>query len=227
MDDRVHPQREGTRQSSTVLDANGYIEKHEFTTGSAESLKALQEEWVFYTPAILYLHGRVNDAPLADFINSDSPGAHFCFKKFDYAMFRGLSSRDGDSAWNYVLWAMRKPYWDRFVNWMLSIGLTYADTKTAARIGLQELQVLDPVAYGRTKEVSTLDIYSFGLTSNVSQVALSPSTDVLLSPPGLHVALPKEDMTVFAASLFSGRNPLNDVSNHRREKKERPDARKA
>jgi len=74
MDGVVVPHKEGlVSKGVAVLDENGFIQKYEFNVGQARNLIGFESEFVFFTPAILYLHGGFRDAPFADLMYRSGP----------------------------------------------------------------------------------------------------------------------------------------------------------
>lgn len=209
------PATEGVVAVDTVLSAAGFIEKHPLRIGPAKSLRDLEPEYAFFTPAVLYLYGGFRDAPLADFVHGN-PGAQFFYHKFPRAMFRGLDARsNGDTAWNYVLWAVRRDYWAAFAAWMVGTTLTYAEDKMVIRVAEQAVVVTDPLGdplgyypAGPAK----VTVAAFGLYGSRFVIAIAPDAD----KPRVHVGDPAPDMAVFAAALYGGDNPLDAVSAARR-----------
>jgi hypothetical protein len=52
---------------------------------------------------------------------------------------------DGDSAWNAVLWAVYRPYYELLIDFLTSVCFIDHNAKRVLRIGYQELRVIDPL----------------------------------------------------------------------------------
>lgn len=210
---------EGLAAGDSVLDANGRLRKYEFKPGRARSLAELAGDYAFFTPAVLYLHGRFRDAPLADFVYTVAPDCKFYYKKFRRALFRGLDAPNGDVDWNFALWAVPRHHWDAFSAWMVGITLTYEDTREVAGIGEQILEVADPIA----AELATVwhpgtpavTVAAFGINGSRFRAGFVPGENVLMDPPRLEFFRPEGGMKVFADALYTGSNPLDARAYHR------------
>lgn len=217
MDDPTKPKEEGTRYLGPPVDMMGVVEKHPLQVGNAESLSVMQEEYAFFTPAVLYLHARFTDGPLIDAMWEMRETIKIYHKKFDRPIFRGLETRDGNKDWNHVLWAVERPYWQFLHNFIASLTLSNADTKTIIRVGGQDIQVYDPLAADRAKIVTvdlpTLVITAYGINGNKHMAGLVPGLTPL-APPVLRFFPPQEDIRVFAEAYYAGKNPLNERSNY-------------
>jgi hypothetical protein len=223
------PDPEGTRFVGPPVDQFGRLEKYELRVGNAESLVAMQEQYVFFTPAVLYLHARLTDAPLIDAVCEFRQNIKFYHKKFNQPIFRGLHTRNGNVDWNHVLWAVEREYWHFVFNFIASLTLSNATTKTLVRVGGQTLLITDPLAADRQGTGSPiilprLEISAFGINGNTFQAGLVAGLREQ-DPPVLRFFPPGEDMKVFAAAYYSGHNPLNVRANFLAEQKLKEDNR--
>jgi hypothetical protein len=199
-------------KGTSVLDANGFISKKELQVGQARSLQGFEQSHVFFTPAILYLHGNFHDAPLADLFYATGKDIEFFYKKFSKPIFRGLNApSNGDVAWNYVLWAVRSEYWKLVSDWLVSITLAYSESNAMAGIGEQMLDIVDPLAESTTvinpSQLRRLTVYAFGL--NGSAFCAYFTQDTVTSRPTLRLDVPASAMKVFADAYYNGINPVD------------------
>ncbi len=220
MDGVLEPTPEGFEATDSVLDADGFIKKYPLRLGNAKSLLEMSDEYTFFTPAILYLHGRFRDAPLADFTYMLAPDCKFYFHRFAKPIFRGLVAlSNGNADWNYVLWAVPKQHWDALAAWLVSVTLTYEDEKMVAGIGEQELRIVDPLAVDKNviwhNGIPTMTVYAFGINSSRCQAGLAVSPSIITEPPRLVLKEPDDGMKVFATALYDGRNPLDAKAYHK------------
>lgn len=199
------------------VDARGVVRKYHFTVGPAESLAAFQEEWAFFTPAVMYLRGGFEDAYLIDYMYELQEEVRFCFHKFDRPLFDGLFTPTGDADWNYVLWALRREYWDGFVDFVCSISVADVDAKHVWRYGLQEVDVVDPVALSGRAVITApplLRVGAFGIYGSRNRLYFrrSPSP---FGAPRLASSQPHHEDVVFAKAYFEGRNPISAKERYR------------
>lgn len=230
MSDILMPHQEGmVSRGTSVLDANGFIKKHELRLGQANTLQGFDEDFAFFTPAILYLHGGFRDSPLADLILMTGTDVNFYYRKFNRPIFRGLEARsNGDPAWNFVLWAVRREHWQTVADWLVSITLTYSETGEVAGIGEQPLQIVDPLAVDRVvfyaNKLPTLSISAFGLNGSRFRSYFKPGDNMLMDQPSLVFDRPAEEMQVFASALYGGGNPVDAKAFHVWQKKLKEEA---
>lgn len=229
MDDPLKPALEGLVESDTVLDENGFIDKYELKTGNAKALAELLDDYAFFTPAALYLHGRFRDAPLADFIYMVAPDCRFYYKKFRHQIFRGLETKNRDPDWNYVLWAVERRHMEQFSAWMVSLTLTYEDDKSVAGVGEQQFQIVDPLAAERASMwhpgLGTVPVTTFGLNGSRFKAGFVAGESKLLDPPTLGFFVPDAEMREFRKALYGGANPVDARALHRQQTSRKEDGR--
>lgn len=218
MDGVLKPQAEGLTPDGTVLDENGFIPKYELPCGQAKALVEMADEYVFFTPALLYLYARFHDAPLADFVIMVRPSCKFYYKKFDRPVFKGLEARSNkDPAWNFALWAVKREHWPMLCDWLVSLTLTNVDTKTVCGIGEQRLKVIDPLAADKTSvwhdRMPRIEITAFGINGNKYRAALAEGRGPY-DPPVLSFDQPDKAMLAFATALYGGGNPVDARTLH-------------
>jgi hypothetical protein len=206
------PDPEDVKFVGPVVDQLGVMQKHPLQVGNAESLLAMSAEYVFFTPAVLYLHAGFTDVPLIDAVYELREDFKLYHKKFNNQIFHGLHTADGNKDWNYVLWAVETPYWDYLFKFIASLTLTRTDLGVLIRVGGQELQILDPLAVDRQKIVSNnlpmLKVHAFGVNGNTFRAGLAHGRR-FFQQPSLLFFPPEEDIKVFAEAYFRGKNPIN------------------
>lgn len=209
MDEKMPPPvPESGRFVGPMTDERGIVRKHKLPLGKAESLAALLDEYVFFTPASMYLHGRFFDGPLIDMmweVQRDIPLYHY---KFNRQLFYGLEAKDGDPAWNYVLWAVRPDDFDAVRKFILSVTLSWANEKRIICYGEQAFRVLDPLVVAKPligTEMPTIPISAFGVNGNRMRTAFSLDEDI----PRLKRLPPDIEMVVCGDAVFGGENPCN------------------
>lgn len=194
------------------VDAHGVVEKEELRIGQAESLKAMGDEFVFFTPAILYRFGVISDAPLIDFLTEYGKYCLFYYKLFDYALFAGLEFPDGDACWNRALWAVHKEHWAPFVDFMTSMAVSVRELEALHLIGMQTVRIMDPVVVVRSGAwalTESVDIHAFGVMSNRCCVAFDLQTRPLWAAPVVKQFSPMPEVEIFRRSWLLGHNPTD------------------
>lgn len=218
----MEPAKEGTRFEGPALNDNGFIDKYPLHVGQAESLAALTEEWAFFTPASMYLHGSFMDGPLVDFCWERSINARFYHRKFQRSIFRGLEASDGDADWNNVLWAIAKEHAEPFYQFLLSVTMSFTDEKWYVQFAQQDFKIVDPLALEKATVLRTdlpkLSVSAFCVNSNKVRTVFDVAADPLRYPPRLCRIRPDPEVVVAANALYEGKNPLNAKLNYRNEK---------
>lgn len=223
MDGTLKPHQESVVSVGTpALDDDSFIKKHEFKTGPFRILGPFAQEYAFFTPAILYLYGGFRDAPLADLAYMTGIETKFYYRKFEKRIFDGLDApSNGNTDWNFVLWAVRKEHWTLVSDWLVSITLTYAELGEVAGIGQQEFDVVDPLAADRSAVyhdgLPRIRVAAFGLNGSRFRAYLRTDASPLQVRPRLAFDNAAADMKVFASALYGGNNPIDAKAAFRRQ----------
>lgn len=215
----VKPWGESLAYKGPTCDPLGRVRKYPLRTGSAESLAALQREYRFFTPAILYRLAVINDQPLADLMWELGRDVPVYFKKFPWRLFRGLELPDGDADWNHVLWAVRADTdWGPLADFYCSLAVRNHERDETYRVGLQEVEVVDPLALERHglagAAPATVVVSAFGVSATRFLAAFRAEGDPLMDPPRLCEWPPEATQQVFSAALLRGDNPHRAVEEY-------------
>lgn len=194
------------------LDAKGVLPKRPLRLGTAESL-AVMDGFVFFSPAILYIHGALKDAMLLDFIRNNGTDVPLFFHRFGSPVFGGLQAKTGDVGWNHGLMALAAENWEAFSGFMTSITVVHRDTKQVIRYALQELTIVDPLAREKHQILDgspvPLTIGMFGLDGAQCRIAMTQPDVKTYDLPRLKVHPPTAEMKAYAKAYFAGANPLH------------------
>lgn len=179
--------------------------------GNPPALSAFPE-WVWYTPAPLFLWGGLGHKILSEM--QTSLGLEYYQATFNTQIFSGLDW-NGDSFWNHTLWAVEQTQWSKFKTELL--GVTNVDIEQAivVKYGLQELTIYDPIASQNnpivTTETPRADIFAFGVMSNKSTVAFDTNSG-LVSHPGVYTLAPDPAFVTMAAKVLADQTELGGVA---------------
>ena len=187
--------------------------KLEMSFGAAVMLAPFTGQYQFFTPALLYLHGRFHDAPLIDFTEESKIDPIYLHKRFQNRIFSGMDC-GSDPAWNYVLWAIPRYHWPAFEAFMLSLALYCPETENVYRVGSQDLSIVDPLAADKKLLAPRLDIVVFGVNGNRECVAVTrPKSGVVIGGlPRVRRYPPQARTTAFASALFAKEDPVAAVA---------------
>lgn len=198
---------ESPRAGRTV-DMEGRVDKNEMRLGRTPLLANTLNDLVWFTPAILYLHGAFQDRFLLDFAASFPQGddVFYGFYRFDRALFAGLGAPDGDEEWNHVLFCVEKHFWEDFKKFMVTIVLQHSPKNWHAEIVHQRMEIPDPKGYGDPKN-GMCEVHAFGMNG----------TDGILVLNYLHFPLrpkftafaPRASIQAFNAAIAAGVNPVD------------------
>ncbi len=201
--DRHKPFNEGLQYLMTLVAAQRQLPKKELRLGRAESLAALTSEYAFFTPAVLYLNGIVNDDPLLDFQMEYGRVVPFYYCKLAQPFFRGLEATDGDRDWNHALWALDLCHWPAFKKFYSAIVIFNEQKHWIYEVGVQELEVADRLS---TKG-GVVKVTAFGINGNHVKVGFEVYADPWQQPPWARRFAPNRDVAVYADALKAGVNP--------------------
>lgn len=201
----------GVTYKGPPVDHRGILRKYSLPVGKSESLRAMQSEYMFFTPALLYLHGGFTDALWVEYMHLMQQDVKLHFRRFDSPIFRGLTHRH-DRDWNHVVWAVHSEFWQSLADFLCTATLADRERHTVVRYGLQEFSVADPLAVDRGCIVGpttpVLTMFAFGIYGNREKIAFDFAANPFLRLPHV-VRLPADsDMQVFADAFFTGQNPL-------------------
>lgn len=222
----VEPLPEKTEFIGPALNDNGTLQKFELAVGSARSLTDLSE-YVFFTPAVLYLWGDFYDGPLLDFMWERRENVKLYYKIFRCPVFRGLCTPGGPKEWNHVLWAVRRDQWQPLCDFLLTISLSFSEEKRLVRYGERSVRIDDPLAVDASALIGgcfpRVSVTAFGVISSQGQVVLKEPTvsaySAEASLPGVVFLPPSAEAQVEARALYGGYNPLDARLRLRTEKK--------
>lgn len=189
---------------------------HHQKVSQAASLKDLEEEYVFFTHAILFTHADFDRDPVYDFVTSasanlagDCPPFHITFPN---AVFQGLDL-DGDPAWNFRVIAAPRSYWPRLDSWLGSLTGVDRDKKLWQQVISQILPVPDGLALARAAILPIpcpmVDVVVFGFSGNQKLVAMEPARNPPIDLPKVVVHPPEEIALRHARALFGEQNPFS------------------
>lgn len=113
---------------------------------NADRLSYFKDDWVFFSPALLYLFGHFHDAPLLEFLNlEEARGAVIGHHRFRKPIFLNMLNDRSDDAWNYVLWGVPRPYFRVLDDVVLSTCMYDPNLKSVCRVGAQDIEIIDPL----------------------------------------------------------------------------------
>lgn len=203
--------KEGVTFKTPETDYGGRLQKSELPLGRAVSLTELAQDYAFFTPAILYLHGLMTDDPLVDFLYSYQQNVEFYFHKFNRRIFAGLEAKDGDGDWNYAIWAVRREHWEAFKSFYLTVAVAVPESNYVNKIGRQVLHVLDPLAVDKTSIITgrfpIVEIDAFGIDGSLYRLAFEEGINPLTNIPRLRKYPPTQTMVAYAKAFYKGENP--------------------
>lgn len=113
----------------------------------ATTLRDLLGEYVFYTPALIYLTLPLVRDPFYDWCDSlDETVVPLEFVS-DTALFFGLYRQDqyGTQQWNNRVLAMPRQHWDSYHQFMLTVAFHGKGSRKLARVRSREVEIVDPL----------------------------------------------------------------------------------
>lgn len=207
------PRKEGKRYHGPAL-SNGRVPKSELPIGHAQALGDLEAEFAFFTLAPVYLRSPFHETILGDFMIERGHDVPIYWRRFTRPIFRGLATGPDqrDVAWNYVLMAVDRPYWEHLAGFLVNTVLASTESKFYLGIGEQTLTIVDPLAYERSgiwrPDLPQIQITAFGVNGARATWAMDLPEDPTKGLPTLKT-FPPDPLTVVAAKAYlTGGDPV-------------------
>lgn len=198
--------------AAQIVSAQESVPKPPLPVGRVNVLQQLSSDFVFFSPAPLYLQGLIGgDQPWVDFCREFGFDIPFFHHKFNRPVFRHLIARDGDTAWNHVLWAVPRFAWDAFKVYVGSLTFIKDNLQELHVVVVQEIAASDPLARDNsvlTSDLPRMPIYFFGLTgTNTTCAAVREDhTEVVVGWGG-----PSKQADKMRNNILEGKPPLMEL----------------
>lgn len=202
--------------AAQIVSAQESVRKPFLPVGKANVLQQLSTDFVFFSPAALYLQGFIGgDQPWVDFCREFQFDIPFFHYKFNRPIFRYLDARDGDKDWNHVLWAVPRFAWNAFKIYVGSLTFIKDSLQDLHVVIVQEVLTADPLARDYDILNDTLPlipIYFFGLTgTNITCAAVREErTEVIVGWGG-----PSRHAEQMRNNVLDGKPPLLELTRGR------------
>lgn len=213
------------------------VERVQARVSAAATLKELDKEFAFYTPALVYTDIRLNGVdPYADFLNDRDGEVDSISIKFNMQIFDGMEV-GSDGEWNHVLFGIDRSAWPDLAAFMGRIGFVDRDYNIVYRIRMQELDIPDPLFFDRAAvlpdKCPMVTIAAFVLDTSEGCTYLSTPKVVLERPAVVRTKNAFDDTVSFAKELLSGSSnpdpygtknadPIKELEDRVRDEREQP-----
>lgn len=186
------------------------VPKYKIQFSNVKRLSNLSQ-YVWYTPAPIYLWGRYTDINLSDIMAEYELKIYWY--RFNRPIFKGLELNQ-DPAWNHTLWAADKETWAKLTNGILESVQFDVEAKKLYNYALQELVIMDPLQMDQsgivTKQTDQLKIHAFCPITNKNQIAFSPNRKNFIELPHICSIKPTKRSLYLATRLFENPNLTQD-----------------
>jgi hypothetical protein len=201
------PIRQGITSAATSI-AKEKFQPHALKFSQAATLAELCLEYVFYTPALIYMKVRLMGRdPFAQFIQEYQREVIPVSMRFNKPIFSGLSL-GGDTSWNNVLFGMEVSHWDAFVAFMGTMAFLDRDLGFMARVRTKTFMIADPLYFEKAialpREMPVVPINVFCLDTNKGCAWIEPGVHPLLDLPELKTTAKVFDDTALFAKAVMG-----------------------
>lgn len=151
---------------------DAYFEKTKLKLGTLKRLKDLEEDFYFFSLALPYIYGRFQDHFFVEYCNTIKEKIDVYYYAFKSQVWDGLTTPDGDADWNFCLFALEKPYWPSFLDYICSLTFIDQTKGNCWRFGFQQFQLRDPLEEDRAiLGTTTITAGAFGIYSNRHRLA--------------------------------------------------------
>lgn len=187
------------------------VRKEPLPVAGRQTLHQLTPEFIFFTPAVLYLiQAMQGDLPWADFNREFNVDATFYHHRFRSAIFTGLDTRDGDKDWNHVLWAVRPHIWAVLAGYATTLTFMHAQPGLFDLTILQAVKIKDALAWDcGNQDTPPLTCIAFTVTGSRQTCAFLGYTEDKRSICRWAGASPKADKLY--SNLLQGLPPWTGV----------------
>jgi hypothetical protein len=211
--DEIRPEGVGPLQEQSPEKSEGTITNNAAARralAAATRLSDLEHEFVLFTPAMFFTVCELDKDPVQEFYNEVEGEPVLSVMSFDEAPFEGLVMKHGNPGWNHKILAIEKPYWERCLRFLGTVGILDRKRKTFARAMAHHVRVADVMAlknYPSLGEVPLVSVVAFGLDGNLGKYVLEGPKNPPLDKARV-VKLKAEKSTVqYAWSLFHNKVP--------------------
>lgn len=178
------PVREGF--SAASKEDKGPVKSVALRVGAAKSLKELDRDYGFFTPALLYMRLRLRGVdPLHGFLR-ECPSATPFTLSFNQPVFAGLEL-PGNKFWNHHLMAIERQHWDSLMQWAVSLTLSDPELGLVARVRPMMVRIVDPLFASRNPFLSApppmVEVGAFALDTNRGCVWIEEDAKQPFLPP--------------------------------------------
>lgn len=178
------------------------VPKYKIQFSGVKRLSNLKQ-YVWYTPAPIYLWGRYTDINLSDIMAEYDLKIYW--HKFNKPIFKGLEINQ-DATWNHTLWAADLDTWKRLVDGILESVQFDITAKKLYNYALQDLVIMDPLQIDQagiaTSQIDRLTIHAFCPVTNKNQIAFSPNRKSFMELPHICSVKPTNRSLYLATRLF-------------------------
>lgn len=179
------------------------VPKYQITFKNVKRLANLTQ-YVWFTPAPVYLWGRYTDVNLGDIVSEHN--IKLFWYKFNKSIFKGLDFQ-GDPSWNHVLWAVDNTSWNKLADGILESVQFKLDTRVLYRYALQDFVVVDPLQADTqgiiAGNLDLLKVYAFCPITNQRQIAFNPGRKSTMELPTIISLPPRKHSIYMATRLFA------------------------
>jgi hypothetical protein len=172
--------------------------------GAASSLKELETEFHFFSPALLYMSGSFSDVIWIDYQKSIGRVLPIFYHQFQTQVFNGLHTQSGDVAWNHSLWAVHKHEWEGVTHWITNSVIADFSTKQVLIFGEQDTTINDPLMSDKKSLAIEKVVVSFFGLRYVNSTYMVEDDPVF---PYLKCFPPDPRVKVYAERLAAYANP--------------------
>lgn len=174
--------------------------------GKVTRLIDMLSDMVFYTPALLHLTVPLTYDPFAQFCAEYGQDVQRYTLRFDKPMFTGLTHPSGDTSWNYVLFAIDKPHWEAYSQWLGTCVFKDSGLNRIMRVRLQEGVIADPLAKQGGLSSELLPITCVVIETNIGTFYFQPEPLSCRLQARFDSTAVHQDVLDFAANLDKGSN---------------------
>jgi len=184
------------------------VQVYQAKLSAAATMADLTPDYVFYTPALIYICNPLTFDPMADFLTENNYDIVPFSLAFNQPLFKGMET-ERDSMWNHVIYGVDKEQWPKLEKFLGSIAFSERDTGKLTRVRTQKVTIADPIFLNKDTvlqgNIPTVEITAFCMDTNMGSVYLKPGKHLVLDQPEVvHDKRSFKDTQALAKALFAG-----------------------
>lgn len=200
-----------TEPEGTIFGAEdrsaGSVSRESFLAELAKgaTLSDLARDFVFFTPALLHTHARLDRDPVGEFVQESTSQPLIAGVPSSSPIFSGLRLA-GDSYWNHIVMAVDRGHWNKLSAFLAGLVINDTSRKVHYKSTLHSLEIVDFLAMAKLSslpdKIPLVGITVVGLDGNLRRVSIQKAIRPPHDLPWVRTDKPRRETVQFAREWF-------------------------